>query len=140
MDCDVLIYHKSKRCKDCFHKSTKGRVAWNKGTGKGKWYTCLDCGKVDSYGGGKPKRCWNCNIRHASGERASNWKGDKVGYNGLHTWVRKTLGTPKKCEECGTEEAKLYDWANVSRKYRREVTDWKRLCRKCHIIYDRQSV
>lgn len=71
-----------------------------------------------------------------SGERNAGWKGDKVGYFGLHAWVYKTLGRPKRCENCGTETARKFEWANRSRAYRRDISDWIRLCTRCHRNYD----
>lgn len=66
------------------------------------------------------------------GEDSYGWKGDDVGYGGLHSWVARTLGRPSKCERCGTEEARKYEWANISLEYRRDVSDWERLCIPCH--------
>lgn len=64
------------------------------------------------------------------------WKGDKVGYGGLHNWIRRRLGTPNICSMCGTTEAKAYDWSNISGEYKRDLSDWQRLCRACHQKYD----
>lgn len=72
-----------------------------------------------------------------NGEKNSQWKGDSVGYPGLHAWVRKTLGTPQKCEDCGTTRASRFEWANKSHEYKREINDWMRLCPSCHHKYDR---
>lgn len=69
-------------------------------------------------------------------ENSSNWKGDAVGYQGIHSWIQKKLGKPNMCEECGTTEAKKFEWANISGQYKRDVTDYKRLCTKCHMIMD----
>lgn len=85
-----------------------GKPAWNKGK----------------------KNPENCN------ERNKSWRGDLVGKCALHAWVRRRLGTPKKCELCGTETAKIYDWANKDHKYRRNLEDFIRLCRPCHRRYD----
>ena len=126
---------------------------------------CKDCTKIDNKtSNGKEKRnCWTCKkefftriteikkgrgvccsrkchyekYRQTSKEETHyTWKGDNVGLSGLHDWVRKHLGRPKKCEHCGIENAKQYDWANKSREYKRDLNDWIRLCRKCHLIYD----
>lgn len=70
------------------------------------------------------------------GEKNGYWKGDKVGYVGLHDWVRSKLGRPRYCMICMTTTAKKYQWANKSGKYKREITDWIRLCISCHLKYD----
>lgn len=71
------------------------------------------------------------------GEKNGLWKGDAVGYQALHTWIRTHWGTPKLCEHCEDTEAKAYDWANVTGIYNRQRKNWKRLCRSCHIKLDR---
>ena len=70
------------------------------------------------------------------GEKHGLWKGEKITYKGLHAWVRRNYGESPVCEDCGKRKCWI-DWANVSGKYTRERSDWKRLCRKCHYIYDR---
>ena len=69
----------------------------------------------------------------------ANWKGDDVGYQALHTWVARELGRPNMCESCGRVEDRPYfiQWANKSGKYLRELSDWIRLCARCHYHYDR---
>lgn len=69
-------------------------------------------------------------------EKHPLWKGDNVGYTGLHQWVRRKLGTPSRCEFCFTEEKRRYQWANISRKYKRDLNDWIRLCPSCHKKWD----
>lgn len=73
------------------------------------------------------------------GEFSSSWKGDDVGYLGLHEWVYKTLGKPSKCENCGKENlsGRKIHWANISKKYKRDIKDWLRLCVSCHWKYDK---
>lgn len=72
--------------------------------------------------------------RKLCGPLANNWKGDNVGYAGVHQWVKKLLGKPKRCDQCGctNDAAKRYEWANVSLNYLRDLTDWRRLCVSCH--------
>jgi len=71
------------------------------------------------------------------GKNSPNWKEDKnVSYDLAHRRMDKTYGRPRKCDDCGTKTAKIYDWANISGKYLLNPTDWKRLCRKCHIKLD----
>lgn len=71
------------------------------------------------------------------GEKHWKWKGDKVGYDGIHDWVKLRKGTPRKCEHCLSTNDKYYDWANKSGKYKRDLKDWLRLCRQCHAKFDR---
>ena len=68
-------------------------------------------------------------------ENNINWKGNDVGYFALHKWVQRQLGKATKCSKCG-EENKRIDWANVSREYKREISDWMQLCSTCHGKYD----
>lgn len=74
--------------------------------------------------------------RPPDGEKNWNWKGDDVGYQALHAWVRKHKGVPKLCEHCGTVERRKYEWANVSKQYKRDLNDWVRLCTPCHRKFD----
>lgn len=69
-------------------------------------------------------------------EKNPQWKGNAVGYIGLHAWVRRKLGTPKSCEVCGTTESSRYDWANKSGQYKRDLSDWVRMCKRCHNNFD----
>ncbi len=73
-------------------------------------------------------------------EKHYHWKGDDVKYSGLHGWVYTVLGNPSKCVFCGKLENRPnhIDWANKSGEYKREKDDWLRLCRKCHIHYDKE--
>ena len=66
------------------------------------------------------------------------WKGNKVGYRGLHYWLRRIKGIPVKCNNCGKERTtpKSIQWANINHKYLRDPNDYISLCAKCHKIYD----
>ena len=77
-------------------------------------------------------------IGKMSSEKNPGWKGDSVGYMALHTWVRKRLGKPTKCEHCGSNglTGKNIHWANKDHSYKRNLTDWIRLCVPCHDKYD----
>ena len=70
-------------------------------------------------------------------EKNPMWKGDDVGYGGVHNWIIKKLGQPKKCDICGMcDKKKVYEWSNKSRTYKRRLSDWQRLCVSCHRKYD----
>lgn len=75
------------------------------------------------------------------GEKHHAWKGDKVGYLALHDWVKRKLGKPTKCEDCGADglSGKKIQWANRSGLYKRDLEDWIRLCAKCHHKFDKKS-
>lgn len=72
-------------------------------------------------------------------EKNPNWKGQKAGYMAIHNWLRRYLGSPKRCENCGTTQAKRYDWANISGKYKRDFNDYVRLCVSCHLKMDSKN-
>lgn len=77
-------------------------------------------------------------IPQTSEEKSCFWKGDDVGYAGLHSWVKKHLGRPTTCQHCGKTglTGKAIDWANKDHKYQRNLEDWLRLCKPCHREYD----
>lgn len=72
------------------------------------------------------------------GNKPHNYKGEDVGYLALHSWVSRHLGKPKKCEHCCNVilESRKIHWANKSGLYKRDLSDWIRLCAKCHLRYD----
>ena len=68
------------------------------------------------------------------GEKNGMWKGDKVGITGLHKWVRRRKPKPKFCEICKIKPP--IDLANISGKYKRDLSDWEWVCRLCHMKKD----
>lgn len=74
---------------------------------------------------------------HKKEEKSPRWKGDKVSYIGIHAWMRRRFGIPQICENlmCKKKSEK-YQWANISGQYKRDRSDWKRLCTKCHANFD----
>lgn len=66
------------------------------------------------------------------------WKGDNVGYFALHNWVKRHKQKPKFCEDCLKITNQL-DISNISGKYKRDINDFKWLCRKCHIDFDKRK-
>jgi len=67
-------------------------------------------------------------------EQHHQWKGDNVGYEGLHQWVKRHKPKPKVCEMCKQKEP--YDLANISGEYKRDINDFQWLCRSCHMKLD----
>ena len=74
---------------------------------------------------------------YKQGKKNLNWRGNKVSYPALHSWIRKYKGTPQKCEHCGRTDKKKYEWASINHSYTRNLDDWIRLCTKCHKEYDK---
>lgn len=74
-------------------------------------------------------------------EKHPAWKGDDVTYVPLHTWVARKLGKPTKCKHCGKDglTGRFIHWANLSGKYKRDLSDWIRLCNSCHQKFDNQQ-
>lgn len=66
------------------------------------------------------------------------FKGTNSEYRMLHYWVEKQLGKPSHCVNCETLTAKRYEWANVSGDYLKDISDWERLCTRCHRLIDFQ--
>jgi hypothetical protein len=94
----------------------KGQIPWNKGA------------KIQS-NTGRTHFKQGQNI----GDKNHKWKGDSVGYLGIHSWVYRMKGNPKICEYCG-KPAK--HWANIDHKYRRNLNDFIAMCVSCHKKYD----
>jgi hypothetical protein len=69
-----------------------------------------------------------------TGKKNGNWKGKSVSYKVLHAWVRRHLEKPDFCVSCKKEP--VFDVANISQKYKRDLSDWEWLCRKCHMKKD----
>lgn len=71
------------------------------------------------------------------GEKNVHWKGDIVGYMGLHTYIGKRknkIGICKNCNKIGKTV-----WSNISYEYKRDLDDWEELCQKCHIQKDAKN-
>lgn len=101
-----------------WNKGKKGlQMAWNKGT---KGIMKVNSGSFTS--------------KRTLGEKNCNWKGDNVGYDALHSWIRRKLGKADKCSECGKTSG--VQWANKSHEYKRDLLDWEKLCNRCHKIFD----
>lgn len=62
------------------------------------------------------------------------WKGEDVGNGALHAWVRRHLPMPELCQMCNLVPP--YDLANITGIYNRDFSNWKYLCRHCHMTSD----
>ena len=69
-----------------------------------------------------------------------SWRKTRTQYRNLHRWVTNNLGRPNHCEFCDKVViTKHIHWANKSGSYAKDLSDWLRLCAKCHFHYDLQK-
>lgn len=127
------------KCKECYRFSKVGsRIERN----------CLICNKVFfvkskqiNTGGAKTcsllcRRQWILKTIRRE-EQSPNWTGNNVSYDAVHAWVKKHLGRPMECENCEYPHfSYTFEWANISGEYKRDLSDWARLCRVCHMAFD----
>jgi hypothetical protein len=105
-------------CEHCGIEFKRKPSRANRQTQKGQRLFCsLQCG-------------WDARKGNGSG----SWKGDDVGYCQIHRWIHREMPLPKLCAECGSDQN--IDIANISQEYRRDLNDWKWLCRRCHMVQD----
>lgn len=95
------------------------------------------------------RKAWNKNIstKQIIGEKISQslkgkfgkesrrWLGEDAKIKAIHMWIYKHYGLATKCEKCGIKNSK-YEWSNISRTYKRDMSDWQQLCVSCHRKYD----
>lgn len=68
------------------------------------------------------------------GPKNGMWKGNEVSYTSLHEWINNNKPKSKLCENCGIKRP--YDLANILGEYKRDISDYEWLCRRCHMIKD----
>lgn len=114
----------SKTCSRGCHNSMAGKIGGKAGKGISR-----------NLGVKRPDLSARNKIVVYKGKESGVWKGDNIGYHGMHQWIKKTYGKPIKCERCNS--TKFVQWANKSHRYDREDrSDWIQLCSKCHYFYD----
>lgn len=113
----------------------RGRIPWNKGK-TGFKHTDATKLKMSKTRKGK-KTPWLTKI----GTNNRNWKGKNASYRTKHRWMVNHYGQPTTCEHCQTGNLTGHQihWANISGEYRRDRTDWLRLCSKCHGLFDKRK-
>ncbi len=74
--------------------------------------------------------------KRMTGSKNHLWKGNKVGYVGLHHWLYRWLGKANHCEVCGKNDKRMYHWCNIDHQYRRVLDDYIPMCVPCHRKYD----
>src|SRR3990167_1843494 len=123
------------------NKGRRGQTPWNKGL-SAKDDIRISKSIQAANKARKDQLAWNKGLKgYKMGENSYGWKGENVSYVGLHQWLYRELGQSDTCKFCGQTglKGKKIHWANKSGKYKRELTDWIRLCMSCHWKYDRIS-
>src|SRR5579859_2916898 len=117
---------RNPRCNSCAQKERFTRMqVWNAGLTK----------EIDSRMNYERPTKWVKKDSRITGKNAYQWKEKDFTMTALHNWVKKQLGKPLKCDFCGTIDGE-FQWANKSQFYKRELSDWLRLCISCHKLYD----
>jgi hypothetical protein len=144
LGCRTKELWKDPKYREHMRKAHLGQKAWNKGKKTG-----LIPKSAFKKGHKLSERTKQIIGESSRGRNNWNWKGDKVGYNALHTWVSREYGKPYKCEMEGCiyprkdlhgkimKAPKRYEWANITGKYLRDRDDWMMMCPSCHLKYDR---
>lgn len=67
-------------------------------------------------------------------EKHWNWKGDDIGYAGVHRRVKKKFPKSELCMIC--KENPATELANITGIYKDENKNWVWSCHRCNLIYD----
>ena len=106
--------------------------------------SCLFCHKhVNKYISANKKSrfcsriCKDTWQKSQTGDKTSQWKGERAKYFTKHQTIRRQYGSSNMCwhPDCKGIST-FYEWANIDHKYNRNMDDWIMLCRKCHLKHD----
>lgn len=135
-------WRQSKFCsRDCFYKregkkrDVKKCLKCNKDFTKNDKLTYKFCSR----------ECHNSYPKITKNNRNGMWKGDNASYFAIHIWMKNNYGKAYHCENITGKINKIkcskksinFDWANISDKYHRDISDWHQLCRICHRKFDK---
>ena len=77
-------------------------------------------------------------VNKTQNESNVQWKGNQVSYQALHMWINRKLGKARHCSKIASHNTypyiTKYVWANISGEYKRELSDWRSLCRSCNLL------
>lgn len=71
-------------------------------------------------------------------EHNGMWKGDEVGYHGIHKWLKAKFGKADHCEDKDCPKtSRIFHWAlKRNCNYERKRENFIQLCIRCHRRYD----
>lgn len=87
--------------------------------------------------------------KKAFGKKSHRWKGMNVLYGSKHDWIEAQYGKAYRCDnpDCFYPRKnssrnwilfpKRFHWANISKEYKRGISDYIQLCASCHARYDK---
>ena len=75
-----------------------------------------------------------CNVGSTNGQ----WKGDEVGYRGIHDYIKYYIPKPKICSTPNCGNTNYIELHNKSGLYLRNFYDWEWICRSCHTKKDKR--
>ena len=137
-----------RNCKGQFEKNCKNP---NK---NGEERQCLICGKsfynplsrlLNERGKYCSKKCYYLDRKGRRISIKTEFKKNNLphkekcnGYKKTHMWIYRHLGKPSKCEICGKDKLSGHSihWANKFHTYKKIISDWMRICSKCHYEFD----
>lgn len=82
------------------------------------------------------------------GAKNPRWKGENASFVSKHIVIHNRYGKADKCENLDCKYPRkdargrmmmkpaLYNWANLSGYYHRDMNDWVKLCVSCHRQFD----
>lgn len=95
---------------------------------------CKKCRKILSNNKGTTRLCITCFNEARTGDKNPAWSDSSSHYGALHKWIRQRFPRPQLCNDCS--HGFPIDLANISQEYKRDLSDWEWLCRRCHMLKD----
>ena len=118
-----------------------GRIPWNKGVHgykvgerTGKIIICEVCGTEKYFELNQllKRPCRYCSVKCAG---IAAFQEEPAVYSTIHARIKILWGKADICDFCGSTNT--VNWANKDHTYRLIREEWLKLCRKCHVNYDK---
>lgn len=81
----------------------------------------------------------NLKAAQPKGEDSVHWKGNGIGYGGIHSWIGRKHGKANSCSLQDETCKGGFEWANISGAYNRNIDDFAQLCHSHHVRFDRRN-